>query len=264
MQQKAIDGVAIVANKASSEQSTVASQAKLAALTTAITGVEQLTQAGVDMMVADEYKQAATALNTSTTTGVAFAPTAGDLSPVTSAASGGTAVAPGTGTTTTPAETPANTPTGTNLGTGINTPTSGGDGGNGVTPAAFTPGQPTPASGGGNPAMADSMTPAAAETPEAQPKSADNGRQAMAYGGGGGAAYMAGGVGADKSDNLAGLLGQLLPKKDEKTASADGIMNFAGGRDPASVNTLLGRNVNLFKRIEDSMQANYRRGTVGL
>jgi hypothetical protein len=59
-------------------------------------------------------------------------------------------------------------------------------------------------------------------------------------------------------------LSQLLPKKEEKTASADGIMNFAGGRDPSSINTLLGRNVNLFKRIEDSMQSNYRRGTVGM
>ncbi len=261
--QHALGQVAATAGQAATEQNNLSTQAEYAMAQTLITGTQQLMSAGVSQMQANADRSAASALNTANTTGVAFAPTAGNLSPTTSASDGSTSINPGTGATTATAAVPGGASNGTNLGTGITTPNAGGGGGGGVTPSAFTPGQPTAASSGSNPSMGGSGTSPAAATDDPQAKSADTGRQQLAYGGGGGAAYVPGGVGSDKGENLSGLLGQLLPKKEDKTANGEGIMNF-GSRDPASTNTLLGRNVNLFKRIEDSMQSNYRRGTVGI
>jgi hypothetical protein len=186
--QIALNAMSSKAKSTASEQDSMAGQAELATLVTGATALQQLTQAGVSMMEASADKQAAAALNTATTTGVAFAPTADNLSPVTTSDGGSTAVDPGGTANPTPAESPAANATGTNLGSGIDTPTSGGGGGGGVTPSPFTPGQPTAAGGGGSGApMGGLSTAAVPETPEAQPKAADTGRQNLAYGGGGSA-----------------------------------------------------------------------------
>ncbi|MDR3606837.1 MAG: hypothetical protein P4M08_05575 [Oligoflexia bacterium] len=260
-----LQAVARTASAAATEQKDDAAQGNSAALGTMISGVTQLVQAGANMVQAEELKKAAAALSANTGTGVAFAPTQGALNPSSDTfASGSTAINPGTGAAPATAAATPTTPGGTtNLGSPFATGSNGGGGGAGATPSAFQPGVPNAVGGGAAAPLASTDTaPAQAQADNSQPKVADNGRQQFGYGGGG-AAYVPGGVGSDKGENLSGLLSQLLPKKNEDVAQKDGIMSFAN-RNPASVNTLLGRDVNLFKRIEESMQSNYRRGAVGI
>jgi hypothetical protein len=262
---------AATADGAASEQKKDASQGKMAAAVTLLTGAKSVMMAGIDYMQAKEYEEAAAALNAANgATGAIFSPTAGELNPsANNYSAGSTALNPGTAATAGTGAQASTAPAGnSNLGNGVNTGDNTGNTGGGATPSAFTPGLPTAAAGAGGGANLGSSgtgtTPP--EVDNSQPKAADNGRQAFGYSGGG-AAYVAGGAGGDKGgENLSGLLSQLLPTKKEEETNKNGIMDFANnGRSPASEPySLLGRNVNLFKRIEDSMQSNWRRGTVGI
>jgi hypothetical protein len=265
--QKAEGTAAATANYAASEQKNIASQGKLAAAATLLTGAKEMISAGISYMAAQEYEQAAATLAATSATGAVFSPTMGALNPSSdNYSAGSTALNPGTAATAGTGAQASTSPAGNaNLGTGINTgdPNSGGDAG--MPPTPYTPGLPQAAAGAPGGANLGSTGTAAAppEVDNSQPKAADNGRQGFGYQGGG-AAYVAGGVAAEKGENLSGLLGQLLPAKKEEEQTKNGIMDFAN-RSPASEPySLLGRNVNLFKRIEESMQSNWRRGTVGI
>jgi hypothetical protein len=255
------------ANSASTEQASMASLAKQSAIKSGIQSAMGLLQAGMNMAAA---KQEESLANNLTSTATPLTISSGTLS----AGSTDTGTATGLSAGTNPDGTPLNAvlagsgavgSTGCGI-LGCASPASSNANQLAMAPTAnpfSASGGGSGGGGGGSGGSVGDMTTSAANDPPAQD-------QPKAYDAKNGPAYVAGnpnlnggGVAAEKGPDLSGLLAQFLPKKDDE--SKNGILDY-GNRSPASAGdgSLLGPNENLFQRVSERMQADYRKGSVGV
>jgi hypothetical protein len=248
-------------NVAASEQSAAQSAAMAAGVRSTIVGVQQTLAGALAIGAAKQAKQMAGKL--SDTTGTSYQltstnPNTGTLNPTTS-----TSINPGTSTDPAVASTDGNVAAGDvpTISPPLNPDATAGGPGSGPTAGAHQGGSGTGAGGSaGNPSIGvGSMSPAKGEQEQTAARMADN-KANTSYGQAGGYAATAGGVSAEKSADL-GFLANLLPKPQEEMGK-NGILDYGGGRSPASMApySFLGKDVNIFQRISDRTTAKLKSG----
>ena len=247
------------------EQASVASEAKQAAAMALTKGGGQLLQAGLTFKAANEMDKAANNMRdaeskSGTVVGTGFNLDADSLAPR------GSQVITGNGTTD-PAQNPVTeedkkkdtadlgSPLGNTAPDGLNSPPPA--------PGQFVAKDPTGGGGGGGGGIGGASTGAAGSSGEGggDPKRAEatGGSYETAGGGGGGGGRGGAFGGGDKGLDLNGMLAQFLPKKEDEP-QGNGIMSFAQ-RNPASEpDAILGKDANLWKRVENKMKDKYAHG----
>jgi hypothetical protein len=247
--------------QAINEQSSVESAAMAAGVRSTIIGVQQTLGGILSMGAAKQAKEMAGKL--SDTTGTSYQltstnPDTGTLNPTTS-----TSINPGTATDPAVASQDGNVastdvPT---ISPPLNPDATAGGPGSGPAAGSFQSGNKNGGGGAaGNPSIGvGSMSPAKGEQEQTAARMADN-KANTSYGQAGGYAATAGGVSAEKSADL-GFLANLLPKPQEEMGK-NGILDYGGGRSPASMApySFLGKDVNIFQRISDRTTAKLKSG----
>lgn len=267
--QKNLNGlINSTAQQAATEQTNEAEKARQAGVVSLVQGVAQLAQGALTYEAAKIAEQEALNYNTGNTQ-PAFQVTSGMAQTLSPTNPTTTTLQPGTGGDTPPPTNPGNINAQAipNLGTPINPDATSGGAGGGPAPNSFAGGLPQGGSpGGGGPGISVGATQADKSTgePDNSPRAAPQGPPSNYNASGTG--YIAGGgsVGAEKGQDLS-FLANLLPKKEDE-ASKNGILDFGKNRSPASMApySLLGRDVNLFKRISDTMSEKAKSGSVGI
>lgn len=256
------------AQAASAEQSNEADKARQSGIISLVQGVAQMAQGALSYEAAKVAEKAALNYNTGNTQ-PAFQVTSGVAQTLSPTNPGTTALQPGTGGDTPPPTNPGNITANSipNLGTPVNPDATGGGAGGGPAPNSFAGGVPAAGAGSGG----GSGITVGATQPDRSSGEVDNSPRAAPAGppanyNSSGQGYVAGsgGVGAEKGQDLS-FLANLLPKKEDEP-SKNGILDFGKNRSPASMApySLLGRDVNLFKRISDTMSEKAKSGSVGI
>jgi hypothetical protein len=246
--------------EAMNEQQKVEKDAMHSGVLSVIKGVQQTISGALAIGAANQAKQLAGKL--SDTTGSSYQltstnPDTSALNPTTT-----TSINPGTSTDPAVAATDGNINKGDvpSISPPVNPDSAAGGPGAGPAAGSFQAGNNKGGGGSaGNPGIGvGSMSPAKADQEQTGPRMAEN-KANTTYGQAGGYA-AAGGVSAEKSADL-GFLANLLPKPQEEMGK-NGILDYGGGRSPASVApySFLGKDVNIFQRISDRTTAKLKSG----
>lgn len=266
-----------VGSEAASEQAQIADLAKAQGYSHLMIGATQMIQGYAGMKAAELNKKSAKALKNMSDNPFNFTPPSNtpiQINPGDALAGSATSISPtsGSGDSSGADSNSDNNTDGLSLGDPTsyqnerNTLANGG-------PSAptFKPGDPGGGPGGGSGGGGGgggSTSPAKNEGEDSTaPRIADS-RGVPAYEGGG--AYRGGGGGGSggkDGPDLSGLLAQFLPKQGEDQGHKNGILDYGGGRAPASDDedaSLLGRNINIFERVHQAYQEKQKKRRIGI
>lgn len=265
-----------VGSEAASEQSQIATLAKSQGYGHLMQGAAQMIQGYAGMKAAELNKKSAQALKNMSDNPFNFVPPSNTNVPVNpgdALAATGNSISPttGSGDTSGADSTTDNSTNGLSLGdpTGYqNEPNTLANPGPGA--PNFKPGDPGGGpsgggSGGGGGGSTSTSNGGGEEAPA--PRLAES-RGVPAYEGGG--AYRGGGGsggGGKDGPDLSGLLAQFLPKQGEDPNHKNGILDYGGGRAPATENeetSLLDRNINIFERVHQAYQEKQKKRRIGI
>jgi len=272
--------ISAVRAKGQAEQRAMGNTATQGGMMSAITGLQQLTNAFFGLKAANEMKKAAKSVQNLENVGGTIV---GEGDPVSADSpqaptQGGGAIIGGDGTGL-PVEAPQTAEEDKEKDElDLGAPRPGGDGSTNIALPAPTAGEFTAdapkggAGGGGGPAGGASVSGSGIQQEgESSARQADNKTASSSYGGGGGGGTFrqggaAGGGDGGGGPDLAGMFAQFLPKPEEANGKTPNILDYgtAPARLPASMpDSLLDRKANLFERISKALLEKTQRGFVG-